>query len=154
MTQADEASVIRREIYIEAAPDTVFAFFIDSDKMTRWMGVSATLEPKEAGLFLVDVTNGNVAKGEYREVLPNYRIDYSWGWDAADSGVPPGSSLVEIDLEPKAPGTMLKLTHSGLPEPAIPPHAEGWDHYCERLKTVASGGDAGTDPWIKAAETG
>jgi uncharacterized protein YndB with AHSA1/START domain len=68
------------------------------------MGVSGTLEPRESGLFLVDVTNGNIAKGEYREVLPNYRLSYTLAWDSEDSGVPPGSFLVEIDLEGKNPG--------------------------------------------------
>ena len=150
MTQTDAAAgVVYREVFIEAEPDTVFAFLTDADKIVRWMGVSATLEPREGGLFLVDVTNGNVARGEYREVLPNYRLSYTWGWDSADSGVPPGSSLVEIDLEEKNPGTMLKLTHSGLPEPAVAPHAEGWEHFCGRLREVAAGRDPGPDPMIK-----
>ncbi len=147
MTQTDtDAGVIHREIFIEAEADTVFAFLTDPDKMVRWMGVSATLEPHDGGLFLVDVTNGSVARGEYREVLPNYRLSYTWGWDSQDSGVPPGSSLVEIDLEEKNTGTMLKLTHSGLPEPAVAPHAQGWDHYYGRLCEVAAGRDPGVDP--------
>lgn len=152
MTATDSTviGVIVREVFIEAAPDTVFAFFTDPDKMTRWMGVSATLEPQEGGLYLVDITKGNIAKGEYREVLPNSRIAFSFGWDSEDSGVPPGSSLVEIDLEPKDAGTLLRLTHSGLPEPAIGPHTEGWIHYCGRLQTAAAGGDPGLDPRVDA----
>ena len=59
------AGVYEQEMYIEANPETVFAFFTDPDKMVRWMGVSATLEPKEGGIYLVDVTNGNIAKGEF-----------------------------------------------------------------------------------------
>ena len=147
----DDDGSIRREIFIEATPETVFAFFTDPDKMVRWMGISATLEPEEGGLFLLDVTGGDIARGEYKEVMPNSRVSYSFGWDGDDSAVPPGSSLVEIDLAPKDAGTLLKLTHSGLPEPAIAPHAEGWIHYTERLVKVASGADPGPDPWIKAA---
>lgn len=141
--------VIHRDIFVEAEPDTVFSFLTDAEKMVRWMGVSATLEPREGGLFLVDVTNGSIAKGEYREVLPNYRLSYTFGWDGDDTGVPPGSSLVEIDLEEKNPGTMLKLAHSGLPEPAIPPHAEGWEHHLRRLAEVAAGRDPGPNPMVK-----
>ena len=145
------AGVYEQEMYIEANPETVFAFFTDPDKMVRWMGVSATLEPKEGGLYLVDVTNGNIAKGEFREVLPNYRLSYTFGWESEDSGVPPGSSLVEIDLTPKEPGTMMKFTHSGLPEAAVKPHSDGWDHYCERLCLCAAGKDPGPDSWVKSS---
>ena len=146
MTATDSnGGVIVREVYIEASQETVFAFFTDPDKMTRWMGTSATLEPQVDGLYLGNIAKGTVAKGEYREVLPNSRIAFSFGWDSEDAGVPPGSSLVEIDLEPKDPGTLLRLTHSGLPEPAIGPHTEGWILYCGRLKTAAEGGDPGPD---------
>ena len=145
-SESNGGDPIVREVYIEAAQETVFAFFTDPDKMTRWMGVSATLEPQEGGLYLVDVTNGTVAKGEYREVLPNSRIAFSFGWDSEDSSVPPGSSLVEIDLEPKDSGTLLRLTHSGLPQPAIAPHTEGWVHYCGRLQAACEGRDPGPDP--------
>ncbi len=147
MTATDSnGGVIVREVYIEATQETVFAFFTDPDKMTRWMGLSATLEPQVDGLYLVNIAKGTAAKGEYREVLPNSRIAFSFGWDSEGAGVPPGSSLVEIDLEPKDPGTLLRLTHSGLPEPAIGPHTEGWIHYCGRLQAAAEGRDPGPDP--------
>ncbi len=141
-----DPGVIVREVYIDATQETVFAFFTDPDKMTRWMGLSATLEPEKDGLYLVNIGKNTVAKGEYREVLPNSRIAFSFGWDSEDAGVPPGSSLVEIDLEPKDSGTLLRLTHSGLPEPAVPAHTEGWIHYCGRLKTACEGGEPGPDP--------
>ncbi len=143
--------VYEKEMFIEANPETVFAFLTDPDKMLRWMGVSATLEPKEGGLYLVDVTNGNVAKGEFREVLPNQRLSYTFGWDSKDTSVPAGSTLVEIDLTPKDLGTTVKFTHSGLPETAVKQHAEGWNHYCERLCQSAAGKDPGVDPWVKSA---
>jgi len=57
--------------------------------------------------------------------------------------VPPGSSTVEIDLEPDGQGTRLKLVHRGLPEAAIAPHTEGWDYFLPRLTNVAEGRDAG-----------
>jgi len=140
---------VRREIFIEASQATVFAFFTDPDKMSRWMGVSHELDPREGGIFLVDVRNGNVAKGEYREVTPNSRLVYTWGWDSKDSGVPPGSSLIEVDLAPKDHGTLLVFTHSGLPEPAVAPHGQGWDHYLGRLAIAATGVDAGPDPMMQ-----
>jgi uncharacterized protein YndB with AHSA1/START domain len=35
---SDEAEVIKREIFIGAAPETVFQFLINADLMTHWLG--------------------------------------------------------------------------------------------------------------------
>jgi hypothetical protein len=40
----------------------------------------------------------------------------------------------------------VRLTHSGLPPEAVPPHELGWAHYVGRLAVVAAGGDPGPDP--------
>jgi uncharacterized protein YndB with AHSA1/START domain len=61
--------------------------------------------------------------------------------------VPPGSSLVEIDLIEQPNGTLLRLTHTGLPNAEqCAGHADGWTHYLGRLAAVAAGRDPGPDP--------
>src|SRR4029077_17687754 len=50
-----------------------------------------------------------------------------------------GSSLVEIDLLDEQPvGTLLRLTHTGLPNAQCAGHAESWAHYLDRLVEVAA----------------
>jgi uncharacterized protein YndB with AHSA1/START domain len=142
------ADTVQQETLIDADPATIFAFLTDPDRLTRWMGVTAILEPKEGGLYLVDVTNGNVACGEFREVVPVSRLSYSFGWQNNDE-LPPGGSLVEIDLIPQAAGTLVRMTHSGLPASRVADHAKGWAHYYARLAIAAGGGDPGPDPWVK-----
>src|SRR5215203_1098970 len=69
------------------------------------------------------------------------------GWDDSEV-VPPGSSLVEIDLIEQPDGTLMRLTHTGLPNAEqCASHAEGWVHYFGRLAEVAAGRDPGPDPW-------
>jgi uncharacterized protein YndB with AHSA1/START domain len=142
----DSSTTIQRDVKIEADPATVFAFLTDPQRLMRWMGVSATLEPRPGGLYLVDVNSGHIAQGEFKEVLPVSRLAYSFGWQGNDT-VPPGSSLIEIDLEPQNGGTMVHFSHSGLPAHTVPAHAEGWTHYIGRLAIAASGRDPGPDPW-------
>jgi len=137
---------IKRELTIEADAATVFAFFTDPERLTRWMGVSAELEPRPGGLFLVDVLQGWIARGEYKEVVPVTRLAYTWGWEGSNENVPPGSSLIEIDLVPNNGSTLVRFSHSGLPVEAVPGHSEGWTHYLARLVVAASGGDPGPDP--------
>ena len=50
----------------------------------------------------------------FREAMPVHRLAYSFGWDGNDE-MPPGSSLVKIDLIDRGAGTLLRVTHSGLP---------------------------------------
>ena len=69
---------IHREMFIAAEPAIVFAFFTDPDKMTRWMGVRSDLDARPGGVYLVNVNNKNVARGEFEEVTPNSRLVFSF----------------------------------------------------------------------------
>jgi uncharacterized protein YndB with AHSA1/START domain len=140
-----EALVVRRETHIPAPPAAVFALLTDPDKILRWMGTEAEVEPRVGGLYLVNVTGARCARGAFREVVPVHRLAYSFGWDDSDE-VPPGSSLVEIDLIERPDGTLVRLTHTGLPSAEqCASHAEGWAHYLGRLTEVGAGRDPGPD---------
>ncbi len=58
----DEPLVVRREVQIAAPPATVFAFLTDPDKILRWIGTEATVEPHPGGLYLVNVTGRDTAE--------------------------------------------------------------------------------------------
>lgn len=139
-----EPLLVRRETQIAAPPATVFAFLTDPEKILSWMGTEAKTELHPGGLYLVAV-NGRNARGAFREVVPVHRLAYSFGWDGSDE-VPPGSGLVEIDLIDRDGGTLLRMTHSGLPNAAqCAAHAKGWAHYLGRLTMSAAGQDPGID---------
>src|SRR6201991_5018243 len=135
-----EAFVVRRETHISAPPASVFALLTDPEKILRWMGTEAQVEPQPGGLYLVNVTGARLARGSFREVVPVHRLAYSFGWDGSEE-VPPGSSLVEIDLIEQPPdGTLVRLTHTGLPDAEqCAGHEEGWAHYLGRLAVLAAG---------------
>ena len=140
-----EPLVVQREVQIAAPPATVFAFLTDPEKILRWIGTEATVEPRQGGLYLVNVTGKDVARGRFTEVIPVHRLAYSFGWDGRDE-VPPGSSLIEIDLIDRDGGTLLRLTHSGLPNAAAcASHEKGWTHYLGKLAEAAAGRDPGPD---------
>ena len=142
----NEPLVVRREVQIAAPPATVFAFLTDPQKILRWMGTEATMEPHPGGIYLVNVTGKDIARGRFTEVIPVHRLAYSFGWDEHDKNVPPGSSLIEIDLIDEANGTLLRMTHSGLPDAAeCESHAKGWAYFLGRLAEAAAGRDPGPD---------
>jgi uncharacterized protein YndB with AHSA1/START domain len=136
---AVDTKVIERTITIEASPETVFRLLTDPVEYVRWKGTIAELEPKKGGVFRVQFADEKqVASGRYVEVVPNRRVVFTWGWEG-DAMVPPGSSTVEIDLEPAGRGTKLRLVHRGLPDEGFDQHAKGWDFFLGRLEDVAEG---------------
>jgi uncharacterized protein YndB with AHSA1/START domain len=138
--------ILRRELEIAAPPATVFAFLTDPEKILRWMGTKADIDASEGGLYLVNVTGKEIARGRFTEVIPVHRLAYTFGWDDREN-MPPGSSLIEIDLIDREGGTLLRMTHSGLPdEETRASHEKGWTHYLGRLAVAASGGNPGPDP--------
>jgi uncharacterized protein YndB with AHSA1/START domain len=145
-----EPLIVRSEVQIAAPPATVFAFLTDPEKILRWMGTEATAEPRPGGLYLVNVSGKDIARGRFTEVIPVHRLAYSFGWEGSEN-TPPGSSLIEIDLIDQESGTLLRMSHSGLPDAeACASHEQGWTHYLGRLAVVAAGGDPGRDPRRKA----
>jgi uncharacterized protein YndB with AHSA1/START domain len=144
----NESLVVRRETQIAAPPATVFAFLTDPDRILSWMGAEATTEAYPGGLYLIKGVGrdrARVARGAFREVVPVHRLAYTFGWEG-DQEVPPGSSLVEVDLIERDGGTLLRMTHSGLPNEAqCASHNRGWAHYLGRLTTAAGGGNPGMD---------
>ena len=141
-----QSFVVRRETHIAAPQATVFAFLTDPEKILRWMGTDAEVEPQPGGLYLLKGVNGRRnARGAFREVVPVHRLAYSFGWEG-DADVPPGSGLVEIDLIEQDGGTLMRMTHSGLPNAKEQEgHTKGWTHYMGRLATTAAGGKVAPD---------
>src|SRR5207245_634110 len=116
---AVDTRVIERTITIEASPETVLRLLTDPVQYVRWKGRIAELEPTKGGTFRVQFADPKqVASGRYVEVVPNRRVVFTWGWEG-DAMVPPGSSTVEIDLEPAGRGTRLRLVHRGLPDEGV-----------------------------------
>jgi uncharacterized protein YndB with AHSA1/START domain len=76
-----EPLILRREVEIAAPPATVFAFLTDPEKILRWMGTEADIDPSEGGLYLINVTGKDVARGRFTEVIPVHRLAYTFGWD-------------------------------------------------------------------------
>ena len=145
----DEA--VEREVRIAARPETVFQFFVDPEKQVLWMGRRAELDPRPGGTYRVEISDEIIAGGEFLELEAPSRVVYSFGWEGqqagqGEHGVPPGSSRVEITLEPDGDGTLVRLRHLGLPEEAREIHGQGWRLYLDRLAIAASGGDPGPEP--------
>src|SRR5690348_18442610 len=94
-------TAVEREIEIAASPETVWEFLVDPEKMARWFGSRAWLDPRPGGQYRVDVIDGHIANGEFVELDPPRRLVQTFGWEpegGEENPVRPGSSTIEIEL--------------------------------------------------------
>jgi uncharacterized protein YndB with AHSA1/START domain len=148
MTEAVGTEPVVKEVHIDASPETVFTFFTEPDKLTRWLASEATLDPRPGGInhqtHPGDTENPRgpyYMRGEFVEVAFPSRVVFTWGFENADVGVEPGQSTVEVTLAPDGDGTRLRLVHRDLPESERAPHDGGWAEMLSRLAIAATGGD-------------
>ena len=57
-----ETLVVRCEQHVPAPPAAVFALLTDPEKILRWMGTEAQVEPQPGGLYLVNVAGARFAR--------------------------------------------------------------------------------------------
>jgi uncharacterized protein YndB with AHSA1/START domain len=51
MDATTETTAVERELAIDASPETVWDFLVDAEKATRWMGLTASLDPQPGGEY-------------------------------------------------------------------------------------------------------
>lgn len=125
-----DGDAVVHELDLAAAPEIVFEHFVDPAKLVRWIGISATLEPRPGGTFRFEVVPGEHCEGNYVEVDPPRTLVFTWGWTNPGMGVAPGTSTVEVRLVPHSGGTRLLLVHRGLGGGRQRDmHDEGWTRF-------------------------
>lgn len=142
MSEGDE---IRLERRVDAPPATVFRYLTESALWARWQGQSADLDATPGGGFVVRMGEGQVVEGRFVDVEPDARVVVTWGWQGHPR-MPAGASTVEFELVADGSGTLVRLTHRGIPREDVPLHVAGWDLFLPRLELAATGGDPGPQP--------
>lgn len=140
-----------RTVDLPVSADEAFALVTQPERLRRWQAVSAYVDLRAGGSFRWTVTPGNHAAGTYREVEPGRRVVFGFGWEGSDSLLP-DASTVTITIEPTDAGSRVTLLHEGLDDVLAAQHAEGWNHFLDRLERLAASGDAGPDEWASLPE--
>ena len=139
------------ERHIDASPNEAFALVTEPERLRRWEAISAAVDLRVGGDFRFTMSPGHIAKGQFTEIDPGKRVVFTWGWVGSE-GLPPGASTVQIDLEPKGDGTLIRLTHSGLGAELVPSHSEGWITNLDRLVDFAQTGETTMHPFAGAPD--
>jgi uncharacterized protein (TIGR03086 family) len=145
--------VFTSSVDLPVSPDEAFALVTEPERLRRWAAVCATVDLRAGGSWTWMVTPGaaHMAGGTVREVEPGRRLVLGWGWED-DASLPPDASTVTVTIEGTEGGSRLTIEHAGLVGAQLQGHAQGWEHYLERLERLAVKGDAGPDEWAWAPE--
>jgi len=142
--------LVDRRMFIDAPPAHVYALLTDAQLLVRWMAPTARIDARVGGEITWTHESGDTVAGRFVELVADRRVVFTYGWDRADVGIPPGSTTVEIDLRPHNGGTEVRLVHRGLLPPMADAHDGGWANYLDRLTALAEGRDPGPDPLATA----
>ena len=146
--------LLERTLFIEAAPDTVFRFFTDSDRWASWWGAGSAIDARPGGRVLIRYPNGVQALGEVLEIAEPERIVFSYGYESGRP-IPPGASRVTIRLEEVDRGTRLHLSHAFAEPEVRDQHLPGWRFqlslFANAVADEVNAGAAGlADAWFAA----
>ena len=129
---------------INAPPTRVYEAWIDPAQLKEWWGPegvrtrSLSSDARVGGKYRWDLVNQEGEEmsvfGEYRELVPEKRIVFTWQWDD-DKVWENRTSLVTIELFDRDGGTEVRLRHEQLPsEESRDRHSEGWNSLLNRLE--------------------
>ncbi len=128
---------IRKQIFLNAAPEQVWEYLTQPEKLGLWFHRPETPLAEGEKLEMFGTESGDLLIwGEVKVADPPRRLEYSFTVKPMGDAV----SLVKWSLEPVAGGTRLSLEHSGLPESADTfgltlALDKGWDDHIARMRT-------------------
>jgi len=145
-----ELGSIRRELFIDAAPDVVYEVVSDPRHVVEWWADDATYEavPGSTGTISFGAVEdgGKTVTLTVVEAVPPKTFSFRWTYDASEVAEVGNSLLVTLELVPSGTGTVLKLTETGFRERGWEPavleatyrdHTTGWDYFLPRLASYA-----------------
>ena len=145
-------TLVRR---IKAAPNAVFAAFVDPEKIALWWGpdagpvLAAAVDPRLGGSFYIrfrmEDGSEHGSAGSFETFEPPHRLAFSW--DGGKEGV------ARFELFDEGGRTRLVLTHEGISgPPAIANFGGGWHAHLAVLQAILAGGSV-RDFWALHAES-
>jgi uncharacterized protein YndB with AHSA1/START domain len=143
-----------RAIVIAADCEVVFRFFTDTERWASWWGAGSSIEPRSGGRVVIQYPGGTEATGEVVEIVPPERLVFTYGYTKG-APIPPGGSLVTIQLDRHRAGTRLRLSHAFGEAHVRDEHVQGWRYQLSLFANAVanelhSGSAALVDRWFVA----
>ena len=147
-TQSSDKLSLEIKRFINAPRARVYAAWTDPAQLKEWWGPETVrtrnfaADVRVGGKYRWDLINQEDEEmsvfGEYRELVPEKKIVFTWKWDDDDVWEN-RNSVVTVELFDAAGGTELHLRHEQLPSTeSRDRHNEGWNSVLDRLEKFFS----------------
>ena len=144
MTTKTESPSLEITRLIKAPRHRVYEAWTDPAQLRKWFGpekvqtLELIAEVRVGGKYRWDLMNPEGEKktceGEYRELVPNRKIVFTWQWQD-DEDWENVVSVVTVELDDAEDGTELRLRHERFPNDASREnHGQGWNSVLDRLE--------------------
>jgi uncharacterized protein YndB with AHSA1/START domain len=119
--------------------EVAFQAFTLPDRMAEWfapgpMTARVRADVRQGGKYRIEMRGPDgasyVAIGTYREIIPNERLVFTWGWEGPDYR----ETLVTVEFRGRDASTELLLRHERfVSSEDRDRHLEGWNTCLEKL---------------------
>ena len=116
---------IEQEIIIKGTSHEIYEVFMDSKKHSKLTESKAKISREVGGSF--SIYEGALS-GKNVELIQDKKIVQTWR-GSGENWSKGYYSTITLVLEPIDKGTLIKFTHSNIPEGAYESVKEGWDNY-------------------------
>ena len=123
-------------------PVKVWQAWTDPSIVKLWFGsdpngkvLDAKLDVQVNGSFSVTFANSDgtefTAQGIYKEIEPNNRLVFTWGW----ANQPDVAELISLQFSPNEHGTLMRFEQSNIdPQTTLHNYEEGWRSTFQKLE--------------------
>jgi len=141
MNQSDIKLQIKR--FFNCPVEKVYSAWTDPEQLRKWHAPgevkvdSASADLKIGGRYRIEMIIGpdgqtSTTYGEYKEIVSNKRLVYTWGWEGPDRY----ETIVTVEFNPKDNGTELVLTHERFSDTdGRDKHQYGWNGCLDKLES-------------------
>ncbi len=121
----NKKKTIEQEIIIKGTPHEIYEVFMDAKKHSKLTESKTKVSREIGGSF--SVYEGALS-GKNIELIQDKKIVQTWRGNGENW--PKGYySTITLIFEPIDQGTLIKFTHTDIPEGAYESVKEGWDNY-------------------------
>jgi uncharacterized protein YndB with AHSA1/START domain len=144
-----------RTLVIRAPRALVFRYFTDSARFAQWWGAGSTIAAHVGGDVVIRYPNRIVGRGKVTALEPDRRIVFTYGYENSHPELPPGRSLVTIELADVEDGTRLTFRHDFASAALRDLHVAGWRYHLAVFANVVAnehhaGAAARVEQWFDA----
>jgi uncharacterized protein YndB with AHSA1/START domain len=114
-----EYGAIEKQVYIDAAPEVVYAIVSSPEHIAQWWAESADFDARPGGSGEI-VFHDATVQLTVVETVPSAMFRFRWNYPAGEMPTGQNSMLVTFQMTSEGSGTLLKVSEEGMRD-------QGWE---------------------------